>query len=188
MVARVTTLYACVVVMLLMMTWVFLSMRAVMDIGGTCASGGPYVVANPCPSNVAVFMTLGIPVMLISAFLGSAMAMGLGAPNLLLPMWWLLFGSLGWNFLEYGFFHGDIVWGWAFCGIVFELMALPALLISLPWGWTGPHRLTALEESRRTVPAAGAEDAASGARWVVPYLLLGALGVALGWWSFAAWS
>lgn len=34
-------LAACVIVM-------FLSMRAVMDIGGACASGGPYVPAQPC--------------------------------------------------------------------------------------------------------------------------------------------
>ena len=46
--------------LLLTMTWVYLSMRTVMDIGGSCGSGGPYVVANPCPDNVVVFMTLGM--------------------------------------------------------------------------------------------------------------------------------
>lgn len=203
MVRRVVTLYVSVLLMLLMMTWVYLSMRAVMDIGGTCGSGGPYVVANPCPDNVAVFMTLGIPVMLISAFVGSAAAMGLGAPNLLLPMWWLLFGSLGWNFLDYGLLQGDIVWGWAFCGVVFMLMAIPALLISLPWGWAGPQRIAAARAARAQVRAGavagpdaeaadGAADAPAStggtAKWVVAYVLLGALGVALGWWSFQAWT
>lgn len=177
---RVVTLYVSVLVMLLTMTWVFLSMRAVMDIGGSCGSGGPYVYATPCPANVGAFMGLGIPVMLISAFIGSGVAMGLGAPNLLLPMWWLLFGSLGWNFLDYGLFSGDVVWGWAFCGIVFVLMALPALLISLPWGWSGPERVAA--RTRRP------EGSAGPGRWVAAYVVLGAAGVLLGWWSFHAWS
>ncbi|MCB0896591.1 MAG: hypothetical protein H6529_05150 [Nocardioides sp.] len=197
MVRRVVTLYVSVLVMLLMMTWVYLSMRAVMDIGGSCGSGGPYVVANPCPDHIAAFMTLGIPVMLVSAFVGSGVAMGLGAPNLLLPMWWLLFGSLGWNFLDYGLFQGDVVWGWAFCGVLFELMALPALLISLPWGWTGPARIAEARAQRQAVVAERAEGPAGAAaspgapgagRWVVAYVLLGALGVALGWWSFHAWT
>ncbi|WP_395656046.1 hypothetical protein [Nocardioides sp.] len=182
MVRRVATLYASVLVMLMMLTWVFLSMRSVMDIGGSCGSGGPYVVANPCPDHVALFMTLGIPVMLLSAFLGSAVAVGLGAPTLLLPMWWLLFGSLGWNFLDYGLFQGDVVWGWVVCGVMFELMALPALLISLPWGWAGPARLAARSEPVTSGTTGGS------ARWVLAYVLLGALGAALGWWTFVSWT
>jgi hypothetical protein len=170
----VALLYVCVLVMTLAMTWVFLSMRAVMDIGGTCASGGPYEVATPCPDNVAVLMTLGIPLMVVCAIAGSAVAIGLGAPNLLLPMWWLLFGSLGWNFLEYGLFDGDVVWGWVVCGVLFEAMAIPALLIQLPFGYAGPKRMPAQPDG--------------GARWYVAYLLLGAVGVALGSWSFGAWS
>jgi hypothetical protein len=37
-----------------------------------------------------------------------------------------LFGSLGWNFLEYGltFEEGAIVWGWVIPGVVFVLMAV----------------------------------------------------------------
>lgn len=102
-------------------------MRAVMGTGGTCASGGPYEIATPCPDNVAVLMTLGIPLVVGCAIAGSAVAIGLGAPNLLLPMWWLLFGSLGRNFLEYGLYDGDVVWGWVVCGVPFEAMAIPAL-------------------------------------------------------------
>ena len=171
---RVALLYASVLVMTLAMTWVFFSMRAVMDLGGTCASGGPYEIATPCPDNVAVLMTLGIPLMIIAALAGSAVAVGLGAPTLLLPMWWLLFGSLGWNFLEYGLFSGDIVWGWAFCGVLFELMALPALWLQLPWGTDGPARLNARPEG--------------SPRWYLAYVVLGAVGAVLGWWSFDAWS
>src|SRR5438552_4163232 len=42
-------------------TIVFFGMRAVMDIGGACASGGPYVSANPCPEGVGLLMTFAFP-------------------------------------------------------------------------------------------------------------------------------
>lgn len=171
---RVTALGSCVVVMLLMMTWLFRGMRAVMDIGGSCASGGPYVSAQPCPDGAAVMLSVAVPVMLVAAFAGSWIAAPLGAPVLLLPMWWLLFGSLGWNFLEYGAFDGDLVWGWLICGVLFELMALPALLFQLPWGRSAPARVD---------PSPG------GPRWWwMAYAGLGALGVGLGWWTFHAWA
>ena len=35
------------------LTVLFLCMRSVMDIGGSCASGGPYEIANPCPAGFA---------------------------------------------------------------------------------------------------------------------------------------
>ena len=41
------------------LTVVFLSMRAVMDIGGYCASGGPYVIAQECPRGAAAMMPAG---------------------------------------------------------------------------------------------------------------------------------
>ena len=93
-------------------------MRAVMNVGGSCADGGPYVSAQPCPDG-AVLIAIAIPVMLITAMIGSAAALSVGAPNLLVPMWGVLFGSLGWNFLEFAFKGDDIVWGWLVCGVVF---------------------------------------------------------------------
>lgn len=169
---RLTTLFVCVLLMGMAITWVFLSMRAVMDIGGSCASGGPYEIATPCPDNVAVLMTLGIPLMMICAFVGTAAAAGVDAPDLLIPMWWLLFGSLGWNFLEYGLFSGDVVWSWVLCGVLFELMALPALLVQLPFGPAGPARL-------------GSRAGGRG-RWLLGYAVLGLTGGVLGWLTFLA--
>lgn len=174
MTRRVAILYACVLLMTLAMTWVFLSMRAVMDIGGSCASGGPYEIATPCPSHVAALMTIGIPAMIVCALAGTAIAVGLDAPDLLLPMWWLLFGSLGWNFLEYGLFSGGVVWGWVVCGVLFEAMALPALVIQVT-GYGGSTRL-------------GLPPAVGTARWLAVYVVLAAAGLGLGWWSFDAWS
>ncbi|WP_243058068.1 hypothetical protein [Nocardioides sp. SR21] len=173
---RLTALFAAVLVMALALTWVFMSMRAVMDVGGACASGGAYEIATPCPDNVAVFMTLGIPLMLVCAFIGSWIAVSIGAPDLLIPMWLLLFGSLGWNFLEYGMFGDDLVWGWIVCGVLFEAMALPALLFLLPFGNNGPVRLNPNPNPSRR-----------GA-WLLAYAVLGVVGAGLGWATFVAWN
>ena len=39
----------CVLVLGLSLTWTFLSMRTVMDVGGACADGGPYVERPAVP-------------------------------------------------------------------------------------------------------------------------------------------
>lgn len=170
---RLTTLFVCVLLIGMAITWVFLSMRAV-DIGGSCASGGPYEIATPCPDNVAVLMTIGIPLMMVCAFVGTAAAAGVDAPDLLVPMWALLFGSLGWNFLEYGLFDGDVVWGWLLCGVLFELMALPAVLFLLPFGHDGPARLNPRPAGRGP--------------WLLGYAVLGLAGATLGYLTFWAWA
>ena len=48
---RVTlpAIVASVMVLGLTVAWAFLSMRVVMDVGGSCADGGPYVSAQSCP-------------------------------------------------------------------------------------------------------------------------------------------
>ena len=69
--------------------------------------------------------------MLLTAIFGSMAAMSINAPNLLILMWALLFGSLGWNFLEYAFKGPDLVWGWLVCGVLFWLMAAPAVYLML---------------------------------------------------------
>lgn len=173
---RFAILFASVFVLALTLTWVYLSMRAVMDIGGACAEGGPYVAVQPCPDTASVLLSAGIPVMLVASFVGTAVAASLSAPNLLVPMWAALFGSLGWNFLEYGAFTDGIVWGWLICGIVFELMALPAVLVALPFG------------TSRWVPET-AHDTVLGARgWWASYVFLGGVGVVAGVMSYAAWT
>jgi hypothetical protein len=168
---RVSVVYVCVAVMGLCLTWTFLGMRQVMDLGGSCASGGPYVSSQQCP-NGAALLSIAIPVMVAAVFLGSVIAASIGAPTLLLPMWWLLFGSLGWNFLEFGLFHGDVVWGWLVCGVFFEAMALPALWLQSPWGTSGPERLNPTDRSSRW--------------WWLAYVLLGAVGAVIGVITFNA--
>jgi hypothetical protein len=151
-------------------TWTFFSMRSVMDVGGACADGGPYVSAQPCPDG-SWLIAVAVPVMILTAIFGSAAAMSVHAPNLLIPMWGLLFGSLGWNFLQYALQGDGIVWGWLVCGVLFWLMALPAvygILLGVKSAVLGP------------------EDG-TGSRWWVPaYALIGSAGFLLGAWSYHA--
>lgn len=92
-------------------------------------------------------------------------------------MWVLLFGSLGWNFLEYGAFTDGLVWGWIVCGVVFEAMALGALYVVLPMGG-----------SSWTPPGTTAESPGGHLRWWASYAAVGTIGLALGAWTFYAWS
>jgi hypothetical protein len=162
---RVTfpVIVASVMLLGLTVAWAFLSMRVVMDVGGSCADGGPYVSAQSCPGG-AGFIGLAIPLMLVAAFVGSVAAASQGAPNLLVPMWAGLFLALGWNFLAYGLGgSGGTDPGWVVCGVVFWLMGLPALFF-LGYG-------TQEGQARR---------------WLPVYAVLGGVGALLGVLSFHA--
>lgn len=173
----VAIVLSCVLLLAVTLVWAFLGMRAVMDVGGACAEGGPYEIATPCPDG-AVLLTVAFPVMLIAAMLGSAVATRASAPDLLLPMWGVVFGTLGWNFLEYGFRAGDgTVWGWIVPGVVFELMALPALYL-IARGATFTDF---------SVPRGGPRPGLRSS-WYAAYAVLGVTGAAVGWWSFDALS
>ena len=112
------------------MAWAYRSMRAVMEIGGACATGGPYVPVQPCPDG-SWMIAVAIPAIMLSAFAGLFLALSVNAPNIMLWMWTGLFGALGWNFIDFAFSPGDVVVGWLVCGIMFWLMAAPALVILL---------------------------------------------------------
>jgi hypothetical protein len=134
-------------------TIIFLGDRAVMDVGGNCADGGPYVSARPCPGGVALAMLVG--------FLGGLAALGLaawkgaaigdGASSVVLLAWPALFGVLGLSFLQSGFDPpGDDpgwAWGYLITGVVFVAMAFSPLL-----AWWSFRRLTGPPAG----PAAGA--------------------------------
>lgn len=176
-VGAVGVLVVSVLVLAVAVVWTFLGMRAVMDVGGSCAEGGPYQIAQPCPDG-AVLLSAAIPVMILSAMLWSAVALLVRAPTLLLPMWVALFGSLGWNFLEYAFTADDgLVWGWIVCGVVFEAMALPALVILVIGS-----RFTNISTRATDEPRAGQLS------WWVGYLALAVAGVVAGAWTFDALS
>lgn len=163
----------CALAVAVGLTWTFFAMRAVMNVGGACADGGPYVSAQPCPDG-SWLMAVAIPLMLVGALAGSGAAMSVGAPNLLLPMWGVLFGSLGWNFFEFALAGSGIVWGWLVCGVVFWLMAAPAVYAIL------------VGVKNAVVPPDPAPPGAGSRWWVPAYVALAAAGFLLGAWSYAA--
>jgi len=118
------------------LTLVFLSMRSVMDVGGFCAEGGPYEIAQHCPQGVPGVMVGSLLGGIVLAFVYVGQVLWRGIPSLAGLLWPALFLSLGWNFLEYAFdppgTGGGIVWGWLISGIVFMVMGGLPLLVMLP--------------------------------------------------------
>lgn len=127
--AKILVVYASVVVMGMGLAWTFLSMRAV---AGAEGSDGSWLIS------------IAIPAILIAMFVGSGVGSTIGAPVLLLPMWALLFGSLGWNFLEFGFSDGIDV-GFIVCGVMFWALAAPAWYAMFVYLRNGVRRALHLE-------------------------------------------
>jgi hypothetical protein len=124
------------------LTGTYLGMRDFMTSGtGFCATGGPYEIASECPPAAIVTAGSIFGVFVFWAAYASITAWANG-PVLAssLSMWGALFGLLGWNFMDFGYFNsesGNIVWGWASSGVVFWLMALgglvPAVIMTIKW-------------------------------------------------------
>ena len=159
-------------------TLLFLGMRAVMDIGGACASGGPFVPVQPCPDGVPALMTIGVLGLFALGGVGLWAGARVGGAWALLPLlaWPGLFLSLGWNFLEYGISppgeEGGTAIGWLFCGIVFVLMGAVPLWIGISarnelreedGGQRMASRFGMPAYPSRSGPGGAAEDAARGA-------------------------
>jgi hypothetical protein len=124
------------------LTLIWLGMRAVMDIGGFCAEGGPYVINTPCPEGVPLLLTGGIFGLFGFGGLMTWKGAALGGPfaGLVALAWPALFLSLGWNFLEYAVnppAGEGVVLGWLIPGVVFVLMGAGPLLLALPIAQTG---------------------------------------------------
>ena len=118
------------------LTLLYLGMRSVMDIGGACASGGPYAPRVECPEGVPLLMMAGIwgGLIFVGLYLWSTSKHKV--PTLVGFAWPALFLSLGWNFLDYGIdppVGEGLVWGWLICAILFVLMGgLPLLAFVKP--------------------------------------------------------
>jgi hypothetical protein len=130
---------------------VWLGMRAVMDLGGSCASGGPYQVRVECPDGVSLIMFLAFPLGFLSAgiMVWKGSQLGGSYAELVGLAWPALFLSLGFNFLQYAVAppdgSGEIIWGWLIPGVIFMLMGgLPLI------GWLGTKDHTSV------LPGAGA--------------------------------
>jgi hypothetical protein len=120
------------------LTLVWFAMRAVMNVGGFCAEGGPYVIETPCPEGVPVVMILSIFGLFLFGGLMAWKGSLIGGPYgaLVMLAWPALFISLGWNFLEYAIKPPEpeygIVWGWLIPGVLFVAMGAGPLFFLLP--------------------------------------------------------
>jgi hypothetical protein len=109
-------------------TSVWLGMRSVMDIGGYCASGGPYQISVQCPDGVSLVMVLAFPLGFLAGGLMVWTGQRLGGiyADLVGLAWPAGFLGLGFNFLQYGINppdgSGDAVWGWLIPGVIFVLL------------------------------------------------------------------
>ena len=121
----------------LSVTLLFLGMRAVMDVGGACADGGPYASAQPCPDGVPLAMVGGLFGLFGAAGLivwfGSRI--GKAAASVVALGWPALFLSLGLNFMDYAFHPPDPgptpVWAWFIPGVLFWLIGGAPLAVGL---------------------------------------------------------
>jgi hypothetical protein len=130
------------------LTLVYQSMRAVMDVGGACASGGAYEIRQQCPKGVGWVMPVGIFGMFFAGIFTFLGVFPDGGPRPYVFAWSALFLALGWNFLDYGFDSpapgGGTEAGWIICGVVFVIMGgVPLLALLSPkaarWSLWGPN-------------------------------------------------
>lgn len=112
----------------------FTGMRDVMvNDGGFCASGGPYVIARQCSSGDLRLLLVGIVGGLVAAavYASGTSALGRSASSAGLVCWVALFGAFGWNFID-RYLHpaagqsGSA--GFLTSGIVFLALAVGGLL------------------------------------------------------------
>jgi len=116
------------------LTVVFLSMRSVMDIGGSCGTTDSEGVIQSCPSGVAGLLPGGIWAGLIFTGLYVLVCATFKVPSFVSLLWPALFLSLSYNFFDYGV-RGGVNGGWIVCGVVFALMGVVPLLWALPHLW-----------------------------------------------------
>jgi hypothetical protein len=127
------------------LTLMYLSMRSVMDVGGSCASGGPYTISRPCPQGVAWVMPLAIFGGLFFVGMTFLGVFEEGGPRPYAFAWSALFIALGWNFIDYGVDPpgGGTSVSWLVCGAIFFVMGGAPLVFLLSksgarWAFWGP--------------------------------------------------
>lgn len=105
-----------------------LILRAVMTLmllGGSCASGGPYVIAVECPTALLVVIPWAFFVGIAVTIAGAAISRGFGT-QLLSWAWVLCFGGMGVASIIGGVLIGGV---WFFItGAMFLLFAVPVLI------------------------------------------------------------
>jgi hypothetical protein len=83
-------------------TVAYRAMRAVAEVGGYCADGGPYVSAQHCPQGTVAAVLTAVGLGIAGAILATIAAGRLGVPSPMLLAWAGGFGSMAWIYLHFG--------------------------------------------------------------------------------------
>ena len=165
-------------------TAVYVGMRDLMvESGGTCASGGPYEIANQCSSGQIGLLLGGIFSLLVFTALHAAMEHWADGPRIGWPaIMGVLFLVLGWNFIDLGLDpprdDGTSI-GWLVSGVIFWLMAVgflaPAAMRAAEWlrrGGAPEPVLFSQATVRASPPPPGAQPPVAAPTAVVPTRLV----------------
>jgi hypothetical protein len=162
-----------VLVLAVSVTWFLVGVRAQVEVGYSCASGGPYEIVAPCPHHTTSLVLVGMFISLVPALAGTLASLSVGAPNLVVPYWTFTLGGLG-----VLLFISSVQDGWVFGAIVAGtlgvLFGLPGLYLMSPW-----------QRLYRRQPVADAP--LSRNQWWLVYLALAAVGFVIGSWTANAW-
>ena len=115
-------------------TLLYKSMAAVLEVGGSCGSGGFNVVAVPCPDNAPLVINVAIWGGLIALGLTVGATHALHAPSVAWLAWPGLFLTLGYNFLHFGLNPpggGGTQTGWIVCAVLFGVMGVVPLVLGV---------------------------------------------------------
>ncbi|MCT9933878.1 SHOCT domain-containing protein [Planotetraspora sp. A-T 1434] len=113
------------------LTLLYLASSSVMGIGGSCGSGGPYVIATPCPTGIAWIVPVSILGGLVALGVYAASLLPVG-PRLTSLAWPALFLSLGYAFLDSSLDpETGVDWSFMVCAVLFILMGgVPLLFLA----------------------------------------------------------
>jgi hypothetical protein len=108
------------------LTLLFLSSRVLLSIGGSCGSGGSYVVATPCPDGIGWILPVSIlgGLAALGVYMASLLPVG---PRLVPLAWPALFLGLGWNFLRSALSGPDVAAVFMICAVLFALLGAAPL-------------------------------------------------------------
>lgn len=98
---------------------------AVMQLGGSCASGGPYAIAVECPRAVLIVIPAVFFLAIAAVIAGAAIQRGFGTP-ILSWAWGIAFGSLGVASIVGGLLTGA-VWD-VLASVLFLGFSIPVLV------------------------------------------------------------
>ncbi|GAB3257626.1 hypothetical protein [Nocardioides dilutus] len=164
-----------VFVLYVSVTWLVAGARAQLEVGPSCATGGPYEIVAPCPEHSTSLILVGLSLSVVTALGGTIAAISVTAPNLVVLHWTILLAGLGGLFVVWGVRVDDgVSWNGVLTGLVFLVMALPGFYVMSRW-----QRLY----RRREVEGM---PLSRGAWWLV-YLALAPAGVLVGAWTAEAW-